>query len=64
MDDKLYTVKEVAEMFSVATSTIRKKLRKGDLKGIKIGKVWRIKRTEIQRYCKEGIDKAEYEGMR
>lgn len=64
MDDKLYSVEEVAKMFGVANTTIRKKLRKKELHGFKIGKAWRIKRTEIQRYCKEGIDKAEKEGLR
>ena len=46
----LLTVKEVAEELRVHPETVREKLRHGDIKGIKIGKAWRIKREDLDEF--------------
>lgn len=37
-----YTVKDIAEMFQVAETTVRQWIREGDLPAIAIGKGWRV----------------------
>lgn len=39
---RLYTVEEVAEQLKVQPATIRRWLRTGVLRGIKISRTWRI----------------------
>ena len=45
-----YSIKEVAEILSVHTDTVRKRIRDGSLKSIKLGKDYRISRIELQRF--------------
>ena len=47
MDDKLYTVDEVAEILRTTPNTIYRWLRAGKLPGVKIGKEWRIKKETL-----------------
>jgi len=42
LTEKYYTVKEVAELLKVTERTVRNWIRKGQIKAIKIGRVWRI----------------------
>jgi excisionase family DNA binding protein len=51
--EKLHTVEEVASILNVQTNTIRIWLRKGTLKGVKLGKYWRIKESQLQEFTKE-----------
>lgn len=51
--DKLYTVEEVANVLNVPINTVRIWLRKGILKGIKLGKYWRVKEAQLQEFTKE-----------
>lgn len=49
--EKLYTVDELAEYLSLKPRTIRKKLRDGEIIGIKIsGKEWRITSQAVKEY--------------
>ncbi len=62
MDTKLLTPEDVAERLTVNAATVRSWLRKGNLKGLKIGKkVWRISEDELNVFllreqCYEGKD--------
>lgn len=62
MDTKLLTPEDVAERLTVNAATVRSWLRKGNLKGLKIGKrVWRISEDELNNFllreqCYEGQD--------
>ena len=47
---KFYTVEEIADVFSISTSTIRRLLRSGELKGSKLGNQWRISEKQAQEY--------------
>lgn len=49
MDNKFYTVEEVANKLNVSTKTIRRYIASGKLAGVKVGGQWRI---EIDVYKK------------
>lgn len=46
----IYSPKEVAKMFGVKTSYIKRLLRNGTLKGFRIGKFWRIKKESLDAF--------------
>ncbi|GAJ13290.1 unnamed protein product [marine sediment metagenome] len=46
---ELLTIKDVAEILKVSQGTIRRMLDRGELKGIRIGRLWRIAQSEIDR---------------
>lgn len=47
-DIKTLTPEHVAERLAVSPLTVRKWLRSGKLKGIKIGRLWRITERDFQ----------------
>ena len=52
MSNKYYTVKEVAEKFSLAEITIRKWMQGGKIKYVKIGNASRISEDELKKLVK------------
>lgn|GEM_PF-503408 len=48
--ERLYTPDQVAEYLQIAPKTIRDYLRDGKIKGIKVGKEWRVKESALQAY--------------
>lgn len=46
----LLTPGEVAETLKVSPETIRRFLREGEMKGIKVGRHWRIKEEDLKDY--------------
>jgi predicted site-specific integrase-resolvase len=55
MNEKLYKVSEVAELFEVTPATVRLWLNEGILYGVKIGKgyYWRIPQSSIENLATE-----------
>ena len=51
--DKLYTAEEAAKVLSVHVETLRLWLRTGRLKGVRIGRMWRVHETELEAFTKE-----------
>ena len=51
--DRLYTVKEVAEILTLDEETVRRYLVNGDIKGIKLNKVWRVDEATLQEFLNE-----------
>jgi len=47
------TVEEVAAELRIHPETVREKLRSGALKGVKIGKAWRIRREDFERFVNQ-----------
>lgn len=47
---KIYTVDEVAEMLRLDSSTIRRFLRKKELRGLKFGLAWRIEEKDLNEF--------------
>ena len=48
--DKFYTPEEVARILKLNKETVRRKLRSGELKAFKAGKVWRIPSESLKEY--------------
>ena len=46
-EKKVYSVEEIAEMMGVTKITVYSWLKSGKLKGVKIGKYWKIKDTYL-----------------
>jgi len=47
MRDRLLTTKEVGERMGFKSRTISRWCREGKLKGIKIGRVWRVRERDV-----------------
>jgi len=52
-DERFYTIKEVAELLKVSDGGVRKWLKTGKLKGIKLGRIWRIKKSDLEEFVNE-----------
>ena len=48
-EGETYTVKEFAKAMGVCDLTIRRRIETGEITGKKIGKTWRIPKTELNR---------------
>ncbi|MBC7341606.1 MAG: helix-turn-helix domain-containing protein [Clostridia bacterium] len=53
MAERLLTPEEVADRLIVSPKTIRDWLREGKLKGIKTGKLWRIRECDLETFLGE-----------
>ncbi|MBT9165129.1 MAG: hypothetical protein DDT22_01339 [candidate division WS2 bacterium] len=52
--EELLVIKEVAEYFKVTPDTIRKWIKKGKLRAIKVGKNWRVTVKDLERFVESG----------
>ena len=48
-EEKVYTVKEVSELLKVREEQVRNLLKKGVIKGFKVGKYWRVTKKEVEK---------------
>jgi len=55
MEDRLLTPEEVAERLAIKPKTVRDYLRAGKLPSVKIGKLWRVRESDLQEIMKKGI---------
>lgn len=61
LENRLYTVEEVAKIFSVKPYTARGWLRDGVIKGIKVRGTWRVSQAEVTRFANQEYgDKSEH----
>ena len=51
--DRLLTPEEIAERLQVQRSTVMDYLRRGIIKGKKIGRLWRISLEDLEKYLRE-----------
>lgn len=49
-DSKLYSVKELTKILPITPLSIRKYLRKGKIKGHKIGKNWYVTKENLEAF--------------
>jgi excisionase family DNA binding protein len=49
-EEKFYTVDDIVRILKVDPESVRIWLRKGDLKGIRLAKEWRISESEFQKF--------------
>jgi excisionase family DNA binding protein len=53
--EKYLNTKEVADMLSIGQDYLRQLLREGKIKGVKVGRRWKIKESDINKIA-EGVD--------
>jgi excisionase family DNA binding protein len=44
------SAEEIAERLNVGPATVRKWLREGKLKGVRAGRLWRVKENDLQAF--------------
>jgi excisionase family DNA binding protein len=54
---EFYSLEEVSEMLQIPRRTLYHWLDKKELKGYKIGRHWRIKREDLERFLEENANK-------
>ena len=52
--DRLLTVAEVAEALRVSTMTIYRMVKSGQLPATRVGRSYRFRRADVQRYLEKG----------
>lgn len=52
-DDGLLTVSEVADLMRVSNMTVYRLIKSGQLKAIRVGKNYRIRESEVDRYLSD-----------
>jgi len=55
-DDPLWTVEEVANYLRLKPETVRAMARRGDLRAVKIGRVWRFRRSNLEQLLQEQVN--------
>ncbi len=53
--ETLYTVEEAAEILKVSVRTMGNWLRNGKVRGIKLGRSWRIPESALEEAAEKGI---------
>lgn len=48
--EQLLTVSQVAELLQVSSQTVIRRINKGELKGVKVGRFWRISKDNLKDY--------------
>lgn len=48
LEDEFYTIEELSKLLKVEHKTIRRAIQRGEIKAMKLGKQWRIKKSDIQ----------------
>ncbi len=46
---ELLSIKDVSEILKVPQTTVRRMLASGELKGVRVGRLWRIAQSEIDK---------------
>ena len=52
-EDRLLTIKEVAEYLRVDPKTVRRLIEDGELAAHKIGRQWRISESDLKKYLRD-----------
>lgn len=51
-EEKYYSPNDIAKKFNIKADTIRKWIKQGKLRAIKLGDIWRISETALQDFIK------------
>lgn len=52
--NNLLTPGDVAERLKISVYTVKNYLRKGTIKGIKVGDLWRIREEDLEEFIEKG----------
>ncbi|MCR8455734.1 MAG: helix-turn-helix domain-containing protein [Candidatus Korarchaeota archaeon] len=47
--EKLYRTSEVAELLNISVSTVKKLVKQGKLRAVRVGKLWIVPESEVRR---------------
>lgn len=50
--EQIYTVEQAAEILQISQETVKRLLRSGKLGGLKIGRLWRVRESDLQEFLK------------
>ncbi|MFC1655883.1 helix-turn-helix domain-containing protein [Patescibacteria group bacterium] len=53
MADKLLTSEQVSQILQVHPFTVLKYIKEGKLRGLKLGRVWRIRESDVEKFLEE-----------
>ncbi len=51
--ERLLSPEDVAKQLNIATATVREYLREGRIKGMKVGKLWRVRESDLQKHIEK-----------
>ncbi len=54
--ERLLTPREAGEFMAVSPRTIKEWLRRGELTGLKVRHLWRIRRSDLERFVQKGME--------
>ena len=52
MGKRFYTPEELAELLRLPSAAVHRLLRRGELPSIRIGRIWRVEESELQRWLR------------
>ena len=55
--EEILEVKDVAKMLKVSTRTVIRLAERGDLTAFKIGDLWRFRRSDVDEYIRQQIQR-------
>ena len=55
--ERLLAPKEAAKLMAVTSRTIKEWLRRGELTGVKVRNLWRIRESDLEQFIQRGIQK-------
>ena len=58
MQERILTAEQVAKILQVHIHTVLKYIKEGKLKGMKLGRVYRIKESDVGKFLEEQAEKA------
>ena len=64
MNRKTYTVEEVAKVLVYHRGTVMDFLRRGKIKGLKLGTSWRVTEDEVRRVLSLGLRRNQHQATR
>lgn len=53
---KVYTLEEIAELLHITRRTLYSYVKEGKLKGVKVGKYWRVTEKNLEEFLATGTD--------
>lgn len=53
--DRLYTTEQVAKLLQIHPLTVLKYINSGKLRAVKLGRVYRVTETSLQKFLEEGM---------
>ena len=56
MHERFYTVEEMAEVARVSPGAVRYWIRTGRLRGVKLGRQWRIRQADAEAFLGQGTE--------